>query len=268
MDNTISIIDTATRKVVQTLAVGKKPMSVAFTPDGKFVYVVNEDDNSVQVIKVASLQTVATVPLGGNVFAFGRFIIQGKPHGTIYIETVAPLKSAPAFNAMTAGNEVDLRFSLGGDHGLGVLAAGTPTSEQIVCPSAIAMAHAGSAAQYVDAGPPALRRRSRPLRLRLGDRTVLVAHLPPPRAGADGRHAAGAAHAVQVGFVGPQARCRFRAPPLKARSPEKSPDSARRAPPVHSRPLPLPGAPAPSWRCRRFAMAPQGRGQLVRDQSQ
>ncbi|WP_076999024.1 PxKF domain-containing protein [Variovorax sp. KK3] len=139
LDNTISIISTATHKVVQTIPTGKKPMSVAFTPDGKFAYVVNEDDHSVQAIKVASLLTVATVPIGANGFAFGRFIIQGKPHGPIYIETVSPLKRAPDLNAMTAGSAVDLRFSLGGDQGLGVLAAGSPTSEQIVCPTAIPM---------------------------------------------------------------------------------------------------------------------------------
>jgi len=44
-----------------------------------------------------------------------------------------PVKNPPIINEMNAGRSVPLKFSLGGDQGLAVLAAGFPKSHQIQC---------------------------------------------------------------------------------------------------------------------------------------
>uniref|UniRef100_A0AAU1HMP6 receptor protein-tyrosine kinase n=1 Tax=Streptomyces sp. NBC_00180 TaxID=2903632 RepID=A0AAU1HMP6_9ACTN len=45
----------------------------------------------------------------------------------------APVDAAPALNQMNAGRTVPVKFSLDGDKGLDILAAGSPTSRQIEC---------------------------------------------------------------------------------------------------------------------------------------
>ena len=62
--NTVSVIDTATNKVVATVGVGVNPSGVAVTPDGTHAYVANNGSNNVSVIDTASNTVVATVPVG------------------------------------------------------------------------------------------------------------------------------------------------------------------------------------------------------------
>jgi PKD repeat protein/lysophospholipase L1-like esterase len=45
----------------------------------------------------------------------------------------APVDNAPVVNTMQAGRAVPLKFGLGGDYGLGILAAGSPSSVQVAC---------------------------------------------------------------------------------------------------------------------------------------
>ena len=48
IDNTVSVIDTATNTVTAPpVPVGQFPQGVAVTPDGKYVYVVNQGDGTV-----------------------------------------------------------------------------------------------------------------------------------------------------------------------------------------------------------------------------
>jgi hypothetical protein len=47
-----------------------------------------------------------------------------------------PIDDLPTFNTMNAGRGVPVKFSLDGDEGLDVLAAGYPKSEEIACDSA------------------------------------------------------------------------------------------------------------------------------------
>jgi YVTN family beta-propeller protein len=65
-DNTVSVIDTASNRVVATIPVGTFPDGVATTPDGSRAYVTNEFDATVSVIDTASNKVVATIPVGGN----------------------------------------------------------------------------------------------------------------------------------------------------------------------------------------------------------
>lgn len=63
-DNTVSVVDTASRAVTATISVGGFPFSVAVHPDGGTVYVTNEADDTVSVIDTATQSEVATVPVG------------------------------------------------------------------------------------------------------------------------------------------------------------------------------------------------------------
>ncbi|HEX3250556.1 MAG TPA: immunoglobulin-like domain-containing protein [Pyrinomonadaceae bacterium] len=47
----------------------------------------------------------------------------------------APIDNLPAFNEMKAGQAAPVKFSLGGDQGLNIFAAGSPSSVQITCDS-------------------------------------------------------------------------------------------------------------------------------------
>ena len=63
-DNTISIIDSETLEVVDTIKVGQRPRGIVITNDGKYLLVCASDDDTVQVIDIASLQVVKTLPSG------------------------------------------------------------------------------------------------------------------------------------------------------------------------------------------------------------
>src|SRR3990167_1869499 len=52
--NTVSIIDTATNTVVETVSVGIAPTGVAITPDGRKVYVTNVNSNDISVIDAST----------------------------------------------------------------------------------------------------------------------------------------------------------------------------------------------------------------------
>lgn len=65
------------------------------------------------------LPTTVTLPATSTGYDFGGFL--------------APVDAAPALNVMAAGRAVPMQFSLGGDFGLDVLAAGSPTSVPVTC---------------------------------------------------------------------------------------------------------------------------------------
>jgi len=64
--DSVSVIDTATNKVVKTLAAGSVPTGVAVTPDGKFAYVANGAiSGKLSVIDTATNTVLATtIPVG------------------------------------------------------------------------------------------------------------------------------------------------------------------------------------------------------------
>ena len=70
---------------------------------------------------------------------------------------MAPVDPAPALNVMTAGRSVPMKFSLGGDFGLNILQAGSPTSVSITCDTGAPLAEvettttAGSSSLSYDA---------------------------------------------------------------------------------------------------------------------
>ena len=64
-DNTISVINTASRKVVKTVRVnGVKPHNGAISKDGATLYVANVGTGTVSVFDTKTMAEVATLPAG------------------------------------------------------------------------------------------------------------------------------------------------------------------------------------------------------------
>jgi len=61
---TVSMINTATNKVMYTLTAGANPIGVSANPKGTRVYVTNFSSNSITVIDVASHSVLATITVG------------------------------------------------------------------------------------------------------------------------------------------------------------------------------------------------------------
>jgi YVTN family beta-propeller protein len=65
-DNAVAVIDTASNRVVGTIAVPKGPHGLVVTPDGRKVYVSSDGDSSVTVIDTTTDRAVAKVEVGPN----------------------------------------------------------------------------------------------------------------------------------------------------------------------------------------------------------
>ncbi|MEP9373984.1 YVTN family beta-propeller repeat protein [Mesorhizobium sp. KR1-2] len=63
-DNTITIVDSTTMKVIKTVPVGQRPRGITISPDGNFIYLCASDDDTIQVIDTGTLQVVGTLPSG------------------------------------------------------------------------------------------------------------------------------------------------------------------------------------------------------------
>ncbi|MBM3191814.1 MAG: hypothetical protein FJZ63_04100 [Chlamydiae bacterium] len=57
----VSILDLSTNSVITNLPVGSNPQALAVTPDGAFLYVTNQNDDTVTVIDVASNSVKTTI---------------------------------------------------------------------------------------------------------------------------------------------------------------------------------------------------------------
>ncbi|WP_295718013.1 beta-propeller fold lactonase family protein [Mucilaginibacter sp.] len=63
-DNTVSVINTTTYKIVSTIPVGKQPIGVAISKDGQTVYVTNLGSNNISVISASSNTVTSTINVG------------------------------------------------------------------------------------------------------------------------------------------------------------------------------------------------------------
>jgi YVTN family beta-propeller protein len=63
-DDTVSIIDTFTNAVIDTVSVGSAPWGVAIGAEGKYVYVTNSDSDTVTVIQTEDHSIVHTFSVG------------------------------------------------------------------------------------------------------------------------------------------------------------------------------------------------------------
>jgi len=119
-DTTLSVIDVASLKVVATAVAGPEARGVAVTPDGAFVYVVNQatfSGNSVTVFNTVTNTAVTTVPVGVNpaqvaITPDGRFAYVTNVGGastTASFTVTDPKTSHSRTVAVTASGQVSIQ---------------------------------------------------------------------------------------------------------------------------------------------------------------
>lgn len=94
---------------------------------------------------VAVGDPIDTASVGGHLFAVTGTDVAGNAatleHGSGVVFPVSsssfasPVDDLPVLNSVKAGQSVPVRFSLGGDQGLAIFAAGYPKSQQVACDS-------------------------------------------------------------------------------------------------------------------------------------
>jgi YVTN family beta-propeller protein len=149
----LNVISTATNTVTATIPVGSAGnlRGMALTSDGSAAYVADWDAGTVSVIDTGTRAKTATIPVGTNPYSFGKFI-QKTP--STFKGFFAPVDNLPSLNTMKAGAAVPIKFSLGADKGLDILAAGFPASRQVACDGA---AGAAPVEETVTAGGSSLQ---------------------------------------------------------------------------------------------------------------
>lgn len=63
-DDTVSVVDAAQKKVVNTVKTGKFPHGLRISPDGREIYVANTGDGTVSVIGTSEQKEIARIPVG------------------------------------------------------------------------------------------------------------------------------------------------------------------------------------------------------------
>ena len=76
-DNSISVIRTADRTVVDTIQVGIGPLGIDITADGLFLYITDSAGGTVTVINTSQNRVINTIGVGGSPSSFGTFITSG-----------------------------------------------------------------------------------------------------------------------------------------------------------------------------------------------
>jgi hypothetical protein len=77
--------------------------------------------------------SVAADQAGSANFLAARRVTQTFPIVYTFTGFLRPVFNPPTVNVASAGTSIPVRFSLGGNEGLSVLASGSPTSASIVC---------------------------------------------------------------------------------------------------------------------------------------
>lgn len=65
-DNTVSVVDTGTNMVIDTIAVGNRPVSSVVSPDGTRAYVVNQGPDTVSVIQTSTNTVISTIDVDSD----------------------------------------------------------------------------------------------------------------------------------------------------------------------------------------------------------
>jgi YVTN family beta-propeller protein len=80
-DNSVAVIDVATRRKTATIPAGDHPKAVAFDPVRNLIYVANTLSNTVTIIDAASNAVLATLPAGKSPYALA--VVPGS--GSLYV---------------------------------------------------------------------------------------------------------------------------------------------------------------------------------------
>lgn len=103
------------------------------TPDSSFLYLSTWNGTSGHVLKVnaASLAVVATIPVGDD--PRGIAIATVSLNTYVFSGFFQPVDNLPTLNSVKAGSAIPVKFSLNGNQGLNIFAAGYPTSTSTTC---------------------------------------------------------------------------------------------------------------------------------------
>lgn len=63
-DNTVTVLDSQSRKVIHTIKVGQRPRGITISHDGKYVFLCASDDDSIEIIDTATNEIVGSLPSG------------------------------------------------------------------------------------------------------------------------------------------------------------------------------------------------------------
>ena len=141
IDNTVSVIDTATNNVKATVNVGLNPHGVAVTPDGTKVYVANTNNEGFNTNSNISVIDTATNKVTANVYQEGMISPMGvavTPDGTkVY---VTDSSSGYVFAINTTTNQIATTWLGAGEFPSGV--AVTPDGTKVYV--AVAYAELGT----------------------------------------------------------------------------------------------------------------------------
>jgi len=132
--------DPASFGVTGSLPTSYPPEGLAITPDGSTLYVaVAGAANHVLAVDPLTLTVLTTIAVGSN----PSDIVIVLPPVTTYNFSgfFAPVDNPGAgpaftFNRVKAGSAIPIKFSLSGDQGLNIFAAGYPKSEKVACDTA------------------------------------------------------------------------------------------------------------------------------------
>jgi YVTN family beta-propeller protein len=101
----VSVFDTGTGKIIQTIPVEVSPYDLQFNDDGSVLYVSNWSSNSVSVVDTETGKTIASIPTGRNpndleLGADGRLFVSNGNENTV---TVINTKNRQAIETINVG---------------------------------------------------------------------------------------------------------------------------------------------------------------------
>ena len=88
-DDSISVIDGKSLKVIKTIAIGERPRGLGVSPDGKELYVAVSEESKIKVVDTASLEVLREFDGGSDPEAFAVH-----PEGNIYISNEDDAKAS------------------------------------------------------------------------------------------------------------------------------------------------------------------------------
>jgi YVTN family beta-propeller protein len=106
VNGVISVIDTSTDSVTNTIQVGHVPNDFTMTSDGSKLYVVNNYDDSISIVDTTSETVTDTIPNVGNSNT-------SHPSSVVVIDDVTP---TPSPTPLPYSTGIDLCKMVGGEH--------------------------------------------------------------------------------------------------------------------------------------------------------